>query len=66
MNGTRNAFYSPLRPACRVRSRPSVRLRPGMRYWSHPRSPARAICFLVRRILKFHDSEPLLAGGPPQ
>jgi hypothetical protein len=35
-------------------------LRPGHRYWSPLPNPARFLNFLVGRILKFHESEPLL------
>ncbi len=53
------------RPAHRLSARtpvhPAARLRPDMRFWWRPPNPARLLCFLVRRILKFHESEPLLA-----
>ena len=33
-------------------------------FWSKPPSPARLLCALVRRIIKFHDSQPLLNSLP--
>ncbi len=44
------------RPACRC----AARLRPGLGYWGPRPNPAQLLFFLVRRILKFHESEPLL------
>jgi hypothetical protein len=63
-NGRRSPLGRARRPAHRLRHRPVARLRPGMRYWSRPPNPARLLSFLVRRIIKFHESEPLLAGPP--
>ncbi len=50
-----------LRPSVRATTRLGARLRPGPRFWRRPPSPARVLCTLVRRILKFHESEPLLS-----
>ncbi len=66
-----------LRAACRplsraqTRSRRSphaahhagARLRPGTRFWSRSPNHARVARILVRRILKFHQSDPLLEPG---
>jgi hypothetical protein len=48
------------RPCARMRHRAAARLRPGMRYWCRPPNHARNLCSLVKAILKFHESEPLL------
>ena len=50
------------RPSARAAHRVAARLRPGMRFWSRPPNPARRLCALVRRILKFHQSEPMLSA----
>ena len=67
----RNKLHTARRQACRGNARrrrfarpahrPAVRLRPAMRFWARPPNPARLLCTLVRRILKFHESEPLLS-----
>lgn len=66
----RNHFHTACRPACRGKTakrrfvrpahRVAARRPPAMRFWSRPPNPARLLCTLVRRILKFHESEPLL------
>jgi len=58
----------PFRPAhrldCRPRHRLAVRLRAGMAFWGRPSDPLRLLCHLARRLLKFHEIEPSLAGSP--
>ena len=49
------------RRIARAAHRVAARLRPGTRFWCRPPNPARLLCTLVRRILKFHDSEPMLS-----
>ncbi len=49
------------RPSARAPLHVAARLRPGMRFWSRPPNPTRLLCALVRRILKFHESEPFLS-----
>ena len=49
--------------SARATNRLVARLRPGPRFWRRPPSPARLLCTLVRRILKFHETEPLLSGN---
>jgi hypothetical protein len=68
----RNKLHTAYRPAYHARTlqRRSARatqhvvarLRPGMRFWSRPPNPARLLCTLVRQVLKFHESEPMLSG----
>jgi hypothetical protein len=52
------------RPSARAMHNVVTRLRPGMRFWARPPNPARRLCALVRRILKFHESEPMLSRQP--
>ena len=69
--GMRNQFsraYRPVyrakagqRPSARVSHRVAARFRPGTRFWCRPPNSARLVCTLVRQILKFHDTEPLLS-----
>jgi hypothetical protein len=68
--GMRNQFRSacPLAyrpwpsPQGRTRApyRAAVRLTVGARFWSGPPNQASRLCRLVRRLLRFHESEPLL------
>jgi hypothetical protein len=72
--GMRNQLYSAYRPGYRVPARQrlgarmphrvAARLRPGMRFWSRPPDTARLLFTLLGRILKFHESEPMLSRQP--
>jgi hypothetical protein len=44
--------------------RPAERFAGGTQFWDRPHNPARLLTFLVRRIISFHDSDPLLAQPP--
>jgi hypothetical protein len=55
-----SAWHRVHRLANRSRCHAGVRLQHGMRYWDRRPNPAHLLIFLVRRILKFHESEPLL------
>ena len=59
VNG-RSAWRRIHRPASRSRRRSGAQLQPGMRYWDRRPNPAHLLIFLVRRILKFHETQPLL------
>ena len=69
----RNPFRSAHRPRYRAKAsqhrnahtahRLVARLRPDMLFWWRPPNPARLLCTLVRRILKFHETEPLFEVG---
>jgi hypothetical protein len=66
-NGKRNPFRLAHRPAFGRRCAAVSRLRPEMLFWGHRARPIHRLIFLVRRILKFHESDPLLnstAHGP--
>jgi hypothetical protein len=62
----RSGRCSALRRPCGRSSRPRHRLatclQPDIRYWDRRPSPARLLVFLVRRILKFHESERMKDG----
>jgi hypothetical protein len=53
------------RQASRSRFRRGAQLRPGMRYWNRRPNPAHLLIALVRQILKFHETEPLLMSDQP-
>jgi len=55
-----------LRPCARVPHRVAARLRPGMRYWSRPPNQVQPLCAMVKQILKFHESQPLLISDRMQ
>ena len=59
--GRRSAGRRAHRPAGRTRLRFAVRLRSDLRYWDRRPRPIRWLLFLARRLLKFHEAEPLLA-----
>jgi hypothetical protein len=67
----RNPFRGAHRPRYRASQHwnartalhPVARLWPDMLFWWRPPNPARLLCVLVRRILKFHESEPLFEAG---
>lgn len=51
--------------AAHVRRRSAARLRPNMAFWGRQPRTSQQLCFLVRRIMEFHDSERLLAEFSP-
>jgi hypothetical protein len=65
-NGSRTAYRTACRPgaghrrSARPMHRVAARLRPGMHFWCRPPNPARLVCTLVRRLLKFHERDPML------
>jgi hypothetical protein len=59
----RHACRRVRRPVSRQRHQFAARLRPGLRYWGRQENPARRLIFLVRQVLKFHESEYALMSG---
>ena len=64
---SRPAFrYRRLALATQFRRNIQPRFAPMESFWRSSPNAVRCLCFLVRQILKFHESEPLLATpGPP-
>ncbi len=68
--GMRNQLHRAYRPLYRAKAIPlrrarvpyraAARLGPGTSFWLRPPNHARLACTLVRRILKFHKSDPFL------
>ena len=62
----RNVHHKTYRTAHRSGRRRAIWLQRGKGWWGQRPNPIPQLCFLVQRILKFHESDPVLARTIPR